>query len=242
MNENYGKPKRSFLPLLVGAVLVVSVLNLFLTFSLDGKLNSVTGGVVINQPSGDLREVNPQPSADQPRQQPPSKVDVSIDDDTIKGPEDAPITIIEFSDYECPFCVRAEPTLDKIFEEYPDKIRLVYRDFPLGFHTNAQKAAEATECAGEQDKFWEMHDKLFDEGVEGGVISFKQFADDLGLDTQEFDSCLDSGEMESEVQKDMSDGQSAGVTGTPAFFINGVKLVGAQPFESFKEIIDRELE
>jgi len=167
-----------------------------------------------------------------------------IDDDTVKGDPNAPVTIVEWSDFECPFCERFyQQTLGLIEKEYIDtgKVNMVYRDFPLSFHENAQKAAEAAECAGEQGKFWEMHDSLFENGVEGGVRSFKKFAKDLDLNDAEFNECLDSGKMESEVKKDMVDGQNAGVKGTPAFIINGKLLSGAQPFSVFKQAIDEAL-
>jgi protein-disulfide isomerase len=166
------------------------------------------------------------------------------DDDAVLGDNDAPVTIIEFSDYECPFCTRFYlNTLPQIKSEYIDtgKVKLIYRDFPLNFHANAQKAAEAAECAEEQGKYYEMHDKLFDKGVDGGVSSFKQYAKEIGLNIGEFDACLDSGEMANEVQKDFQDGQKAGVRGTPTFFINGQILKGAQPFEVFREVIEGKL-
>ena len=172
------------------------------------------------------------------------KIEVSADDDAIKGDKDAPVTLIEFSDFECPFCAKFfKETLPLIQKEYMQegKVKLIYRDFPLSSHPNAQKAAEAAECAGEQDKYYEMHDKLFEQGVKGGVDSFKQYAKDLGLNTEKFNDCIDSGKMASEIQKDMSDGQSYGVSGTPAFFINGKFISGAQPFEAFKQAIDAEL-
>ena len=179
------------------------------------------------------------------RQQIPEQITaVGIDDDAVKGDENAPVTMIEFSDYECPFCTRFySQTLGQIEREYIDtgKVKFVYRDFPLSFHQNAQKAAEAAECAGKQDKYYEMHDLLFEKGVIGGVSSFKQYANEIGLDTAEFNSCLDSGEMASEVQKDFQDGQRAGVQGTPSFFINGKLVSGAQPFEVFKQVIEAEL-
>ncbi len=173
-------------------------------------------------------------------------VEVSVDDDAFKGNENAPVTIVEFSDYECPFCGRFySETLSQLESEYINtgKVKFVYRDFPLGFHQNAQKAAEAAECAGEfgNDEYWEMHNKLFEEGVDGGINAFKQYAKEIGLDSKKFDNCLDSGQMESEVNADLNDGVSYGVSGTPGFFINGKKLEGAQPFSAFKEIIDAEL-
>jgi protein-disulfide isomerase len=173
-----------------------------------------------------------------------SVVSVSADDDAILGDKNAPIEIIEFSDYECPFCTRFyTDTLPQLKTTYIDtgKAKLIYRDFPLGFHANAQKAAEAGECAGDEGKYFEMHDKLFEQGVSGGVTAFKQYAKEIGLNTATFDVCLDSGKYTSEVQKDFQDGQRAGVQGTPTFYINGQQLVGAQPFEAFQQIIEQEL-
>ncbi len=173
-----------------------------------------------------------------------ARLDVSTNDDAVKGDENAPVTIIEFSDFECPFCTRFyQNTLSLLEEKYilTGKVKFVYRDFPLSFHKNAQKAAEAAECAGEQGKYYEMHDKLFENGVSGGTDSFKEYAQDLGLDTTQFNDCLDSAKMELEVQKDFSDGSAAGVSGTPAFFINGISLSGAQPFAAFEQIIEAEL-
>ena len=163
----------------------------------------------------------------------------------MKGDKDAPVTIIEWSDFECPFCARFyRDTLPLIEEEYikTGKVKLVFRDFPLSFHQNAQKAAEAAECAGEQGKFWEMHDLLFEQGVEGGTAGCKQYEKQLGLNTAKFNECLDSGAMASEVRKDTADGAAAGIQGTPGFLINGKLVSGAQPFSSFKQVIDAELE
>ena len=167
-----------------------------------------------------------------------------IDDDAIKGDPDAPVTIVEWSDFECPFCQRFyKETLPLIEEKYikKGKVKFVFRDFPLNFHKNAQKAAEAAECAGEQGKFWEMHDKLFEEGVKGGVASFKKYAREIGLDAGEFDKCLDSGKMSPEVLNDKSQGKFKGVSSTPTFFINGRMLTGAKSFSVFSKIIEEEL-
>jgi len=173
-----------------------------------------------------------------------ARVQVSADDDAFIGDENAPVEIIEFSDFECPFCARFfSQTLDQINTEYIEtgKARLVYRDFPLSIHPQAQKAAEAAECAGEQGKFFDMHDKMFENGVSGGVGLFKRYAQEIGLNQDDFDECLDSGKMAEEVQKDFTDGQKAGVSGTPAFFINGQMISGAQPFSVFKQAIDSAL-
>jgi protein-disulfide isomerase len=176
---------------------------------------------------------------------PSTPVDVSVDDDPVKGEKNAPVTIIEFSDFQCPFCGRFFlEALPQIEEKYikTGKARLVYRDFPLSsLHPMAQKAAEASECADEQGKFWEMHDKIFQNQGTLSLSNLKQWATDLKLDTKRFNTCLDSSKYASEVQKDFNDGQAAGVSGTPSFFINGQLLVGAQPFSSFQAAIESEL-
>jgi protein-disulfide isomerase len=158
-----------------------------------------------------------------------------------KGPATAPITIVEFSDFECPFCVKAEDTVKKVLDAYPGKIRLVYRDFPLPFHPSAQKAAEAAQCAGDQGKYWDMHEKLFANQKALEPAALKGYAKDLKLDQAKFDKCLDSGEKAKVVETNKKAGEKLGVTGTPAFFINGIQLTGAQPFEEFKSVIDQEL-
>lgn len=175
-----------------------------------------------------------------------TKVDPATlaDDDAVRGDKNTPLTIVEFSDYQCPYCAKFyQQTLPSIEEQYikTGKVKLIYRDFPLDIHENAQKAAEAAECAGEQNKYYEMHDKLFESGVAGGITSFKQYAKEIGLDTAKFNQCLDSGAMVGEVQKDLSDGKQLGVSGTPAFFINGQMLTGAQPFSTFQQVIEQEL-
>ena len=158
-----------------------------------------------------------------------------------RGPANAPITIVEFSDFECPYCSRAEETVSEVMRVYGDKIRLVYRDLPLPNHTNAPKAAEAAHCAGEQDKYWEMHAKLFANQRALDVPSLKGYAKDLKLDQAKFDKCLDSGAMAAMVEEGKKAGNEAGINGTPAFFVNGVLISGAQPFDAFKEVIDAEL-
>ncbi len=188
------------------------------------------------------QEVEVTETPEQPSTQEP--IEVSVDDDAFKGDANAPVTIVEFSDFQCPFCARFyTDTLPLIEKEYIEtgKVKLVFRDFPLGFHQNAQKASEAAECAKEQGKFWEMHDTIFDNQNAISVDDLKQYAADLGLDTEKFNDCLDTGKYEQEVKKDMEEGQSYGVTGTPAFFINGRLVSGAQPFANFKAIIDEEL-
>lgn len=225
---------KNFIPTLIILVLLISVINLVVTYRLSAKFGAIS------------QTLSPETADGQEAQNPsPSNIEVSADDDPFKGSADAPITIIEFSDFECSFCARfTADALPQLIKTYIDtgKVKLVFRDYPLPFHKNAQKAAEAAECAVEQGKFWEYHDKVFANQNSLGVTSLKQYAKDLGLDSAKFDQCLDSGKMAQEVKKDFSDGTAYGVDGTPTFFINGVKLVGAQPLEAFAQIIEQELQ
>jgi protein-disulfide isomerase len=158
-----------------------------------------------------------------------------------KGPEKAPVTIVEFSDFQCPFCSRAASTVEQVLENYPGKVRVVFRHFPLEFHKQAPKAAEAAICAQDQGKFWEYHDTLFKNQEKLMPDDLKQHAQSIGLDSAKFEECLNSGKHAELVKKDMAAGQKAGVTGTPAFFINGMMISGAQPIDEFKRLIDAEL-
>lgn len=159
-----------------------------------------------------------------------------------KGPADAPITIVEFSDYECPYCGKAQDAVQQVFKAYPGKVRLVFRDYPLDFHQLAPKAAEGAHCAGEQSKYWEMHDVLFSNQTALTPEDLAKHAATItGLDQAKWKTCLDSGKMAAKVIADTADGRAAGVDGTPAFFINGILLSGARPFEDFKRVIDSEL-
>jgi len=240
--EETSMDKIKLLTGLVVATLVLSALSFYGTFSLLSLQKNLGASVAETAENSDS---GPSPTQPSPKPTPtPSTVQVSVDDDPAKGSASAPVTIIEFSDFECPFCSRFySNTLDQIDEEYikTGKVRFVYRDFPLSGHRNAQKAAEGAECADEQGKFWEMHDKIFDNQRAMTVPDLKQYAQELGLNTAQFNDCLDSGKMAEEVQKDYQDGLSYGVTGTPGFFVNGIPLKGAQPFSAFQQIIEQEL-
>ena len=173
-----------------------------------------------------------------------NRIDVSIDDDAIKGEWDAPVTIVEFSDYECPFCGRFyDEVLPQIEENYinTDLVRLVFRDFPLSIHENAESAAIAAECAGEQGNYYFMHNLLFENQDSLSEELYLELADQMLLDVDEFSACLASEEVAEEVAADMAEGESYGISGTPAFFVNGELISGAQPYEVFEEAIERAL-
>ena len=227
--------KIKILTILVGITLFLSLTNLYATLNLYDKLDS-------SEELDTLLE--PQPAPTPVKTQQPLKIQVSTDDDPVKGSNDAPVTMIEFSDFECSFCALFYlQTLPQIEENYiqTGKVKFVYRDYPLSFHPHAQTAAEAAECAKEQEKYWEYHDKLYNNINDLDNESLKQYAKDLGLDITQFNECLDSGKMASEVEKDFQDGASYGISGTPTFFINGVMVVGAKPYEVFQQVIEQEL-
>lgn len=161
--------------------------------------------------------------------------------DLSTGPANAPVTITEFSDFECPYCRKAQAVIKQLKETYGDKLRFVFRHYPLPFHKLAPKASEAAMCANEQGKFWPYHDALFVESQALTAEALKELAKKLGLDTAKFDECFNSGRQAARVSSDSADGRQLGISGTPTFFINGVKLVGAIPLDAFKDVIDREL-
>jgi len=221
---------------MVVVILLLTAVNLFFTYNLYSQLTPLEG---LNSAKNVAKTAQPA-GADTPLQ----RIGVSIGDSPFKGSENAPITIVEFSDFQCPYCKNFfEQTLPQIFKNYIDtgKAKLVYRNFPLGFHEFAQKAAEASLCASQQDKFWEYHDKLFKSQSALAINNLKQYAKDLGLNSASFDKCLDSGDTAEQVAQDVKDGISYGVNGTPSFFINGVNLTGAQPYAQFEAVIQESL-
>ncbi len=166
---------------------------------------------------------------------------VSRDDPSI-GPAKAVVTIVEFSDYQCPYCKRwHDEVLPLILAEYGDLVRYIYRDFPLQGHAEAQPAAEAANCAGDQGAYWEFHDAIFSNRYGYGRSAYVQYARDLGLDIEAFNECLNSRKFQDEVTSDFRDGIRLGVNSTPTFFVNNTQVVGAQPFEAFKQVIEAEL-
>ena len=162
-------------------------------------------------------------------------------DDHIIGPENAPVTLVEYADYECPYCQRIYPELKKLQEEFAGKVAVAFKDFPLPTHPHAKKVAEAARCAAEQGRFWEFHDLLFDGHQKLDLPQLKEYARVLKLDAARFDHCLDAGEQAAAVQKDFAQGQRLGLTGTPSFFINGHFLSGAVGYGTLREIVEQRL-
>jgi protein-disulfide isomerase len=171
------------------------------------------------------------------------RLEIAVGVNPPRGPETAPITIVEFADYECPYCTRGYDTMKQVMEKYDGKIKWYFRDFPLSFHRNAVGYSVAAQCAGEQGKYWDMHDAILEGQKElaakGGV---EGLAKELGLEEAAFTACIAEDARTKQVMTDMGEGQAVGVTGTPAYFINGIMVSGAQPLENFESVIDRELE
>jgi len=173
----------------------------------------------------------------------PPRVAIDSRSEPSRGPETAPVTLVAFSDYQCPYCSRFEPTLRQLERKYGNRLRVVHRDFPLSqIHPNAVKAAEAAECARDQGKFWEMHDRLFANQQALSLPDLKKAASELTLDSAKFGECLDSGAKAAEWQKDLRDGEQYGVSGTPTVFVNGRLIRGASTVESISAIVDEELQ
>ncbi len=173
---------------------------------------------------------------------PPSQVrNVATGDGYARGAKDYTVTIVEFSDYQCPFCSRVEPTIKQVMDQYGDKVRFVWRNEPLPFHPNAMPAAEAAMAAGAQGKFWEMHDLLFTNQRELSPANYEKWAQQLGLDMAKFKADLASHKYQAKIKADSDYAQQVGANGTPNFFIDGINIVGAQPFDKFKEILDKQV-
>ncbi len=171
----------------------------------------------------------------------PKRVVVDSGGHPALGAKDAPVTIVEFTDFQCPFCKATEATLKQLRDKYGDKIRLVHMDYPLPFHPHAHDAATAARCAGEQDKFWQFHDSLFANQGKLAPADLKATAKTLGMNSTKFDACFDKSQFDAQIKADQAAGEKVGVDGTPAFFIDGRPLTGAQPEPKFEELIDDEL-
>jgi protein-disulfide isomerase len=234
------KNEKMIMGILVSQVIMLLIIVIELN-SVNSNLRSLgyAGAQADNVPSQIAEPIKNVPKTD-------TRLDMKLlsDDDPFKGDENAPVTIVEWSDFQCPFCARFyKDTMAQIEERYvkTGKVKIVYRDFPLSFHPFALKAAEAAECADEQGRFWDMHDKIF--GNQGSLNeeNLELWAQEIGLEYAKFNDCMDSGKMAAEVNKDLEDGSAAGIRGTPGFIINGKLVSGAQPFANFESIIEAEL-
>jgi protein-disulfide isomerase len=160
-----------------------------------------------------------------------------IGSSAIKGDKNAPVTIVEFSDFQCPYCARLQPTLNQVLEAYPKDVKLVFKDFPLSFHKQAKNAAKAARAAGEQGKYWEMHDLIFEKFSTVNEAMFKEFAGKLNLDMNKFNADYSSTKYDQLIEQDIQLGRAAGVSGTPSLFLNG-KRMQRRSLEDFKTAID----
>jgi len=170
------------------------------------------------------------------------RADIPIEDhDPVLGPADAAVTIVQFAEYQCYFCQKVQPTVDQLMEAYPGEVRMVLKDFPLSGHGRAIPAAVAAHCAGEQGNYWQMYDVLLSNQQALGDADLVRYGQELGIDEQRYRACLTDGRHEASIYDDMAVARQLGVQATPTFFINGVVFPGAQPYERFASLIDREL-
>lgn len=227
-----------------------NVKDVILIFSLSLNFGVVLAGTAFylfgtSSPAVTLMGNAPAPSAVPAAVAPvgsAAPVTVSTEGHPSRGAATAPITLVEFSDFECPFCARATPVLKQLEEAYPGQIRRVFRQFPLmAIHPGAERAAEASLCAAEQERFWEMHDALFEQPVALDPADLHRKAAQVGLDAALFKTCLDMQKYAGTIEQDLKEGVAHGVTGTPAVFINGRLVSGARPYAEFAQVIDAEL-
>lgn len=248
-SENQSSFLSKYSQLYTPALVVLLIVASFLVGMLYTKVQYLE-----DSPSQTAQQTAPSQQTAAPvlgEQAPAKKVDIQIGDAPVLGDKNAKVTIIEFSDFQCPFCKQFfDASITQLKEEYvkAGKVKLAYKHYPLSFHANAQGAAEASECANEQNKFWEYHDLLFtnqkeweNQDVATATTTFNTYAGNLGLDTAQFSTCLSTNKYKEKVDKDTALGTQVGVSGTPSTFVNGTIIVGAQPYASFKALIDAEL-
>jgi len=261
ISENESKvtiKKSTYNKMLVAIVAVVAIAAFFGGYSIGSFDDSGLTGEQLKEILSEIKTApTPQPIQQSPQPSAPQIFTISIDDEPVKGNPDAPVTVVEFSDFQCPFCSRFfEQTLPLIEKNYIDtgKIKFVYKDLPLdNLHPNARSAHIAAECADEEGKFWEYHDVLFQKQAvwqrlasSDLDITLSQFAVDLGMQAASFESCMESQDIADEVNQDTLEAARYGTTGTPTFFIGTekdgfIKMVGAQPFAAFQRAIDEQL-
>jgi len=228
--------KSHFYSILVVLAFAVGVLVGYVAWGRGSTVTAAAPAPAAQQPSGQVVE------APQPTKSAFTRYDIPTEGYPSLGPADAPITVVEFSDFQCPFCRRFhDETYQALLDAYPGQIRFVYRNLPLtSIHPSAMPAAIASLCANDQNKYWEFHEKLFSSETLDEP-TYIQYATDLGLDVETFTACLSSGSHDDFIQKDMDFSLGLGVQSTPTFFVNGLAIVGAQPLSNFKQLIDKEL-
>jgi protein-disulfide isomerase len=233
--------------IVAATILGLSVIGsaMLLVRSIDGATQQISGlgqAVAQLEPADGDRPAR-RPSEPTRRRGPdPERVyDVEIGDAPTLGPDDAAVTLVEFSDFQCPFCGRVTPTLRQIRETYGDDVRIVFKHLPLRIHPQAPQAHAAAEAAKRQGKFWEMHDRIFANQRELNEAQYIEYAEEIGLDIDRFKRDMASAEVRKQVEADVAQAAQLGVTGTPGFFVNGRFLSGAKPFSSFKQVIDAQL-
>ncbi len=232
-------------PIIIAAVLVSFAIiagSFFVASSLDRTTKQIE---LATEALAELELAAPGPPSRPPRRNRPDdtkQYDVDLGDAPIKGPESAPVTIVEWSDFQCPFCKRVTPTLAQIEKEYGDKVRFAFKHLPLSIHAQAPQAHAAAEAAHRQGRFWEMHDRIFANQRDLSVATLEGYAREIGLDMEQYRRDVQSPDVKKKVDADLQQASKLGVSGTPAFFINGRFLSGAQPFAKFKQKIDEVLE
>lgn len=222
--------------IVAGGLLVQSSINNAAT-EIAGVRAALTG---IRSSLNTAAAAAPQPARVQ-RPDPNRRYDVNTKGSPAKGPEGAEVTLVEFSDFQCPYCARATSTMAQIEKEYGDRVRFVFKHLPLRTHTRAPAAHAAAEAAHRQDKFWEMHEAIFANQREMSPEKYVEYAEEMGLDVEQFKRDVAAADVKQKVDADAKEAAALGVTGTPGFFINGKFVRGARPFEAFKEVIDEEL-
>ena len=232
--------KKNFIFGLIAGVAVISIIGFVVLLATGYGRDNTVGD------KADTNQVAQKQNNNIPPAQQAGKITINSNDH-IRGDKNALITMVEFSDFQCPYCKKFNPTMQKVMEDYKGQVRWIYRHFPLGFHKNAQKSAEASECAGEQGKFWEFADKAFENSQSDGTglntEDLKKYAKELDLNTSKFNDCLSGGKFAGKVKDDMTSGQVAGVTGTPGTILidkdgNTQLISGALPYSQIKSKID----
>lgn len=221
------------LGIMIGLIVLTNIRLINITAQLNDRL------IAIDTRLQGLGGVFPSAQSASPVLSPDTVVEVAWDNAAIRGPVNAPIRIVEFSDFQCPFCADSLPVLERVLEKYQGQVLLAYRHFPLPGHSQAMPAAEAAECAREQGKFWEMHDLIFKNQQGLNFDSYRKFAQQLQLDLAKFDECMSEHRYEDAILNDVREGRAYGVSGTPTFFINGHPVPGAADLVRFQQIIEQ---